>query len=532
MGAEMASTLSRLAESCFKKIRNLGPRCPRVGNACLFSLSAISTDEAAAELTRLNQTVKQPSAKKLIGKTLDKVAESSGQTREDMEECAVPTYGVDSSGCLKQTIGEFAAEYCVFGPTAFHLTWSKRDGRSQKEVPANVKEHHGAELKSLKRTIRDIDGMLPSHRRRIERLMLSERKWPFETWRERYLDHPLIGTISNRLIWHFHNGGNQTAGIWHNGHIVDNENAPIQWLSPDTRVRLWHPLGQEVESVSRWRQWLDLNQVTQPFKQAHREIYILTDAERQTATYSNRFAAHIIRQHQFAALATERGWTYRLQGAFDSHNVPTILLPHWNLAAEFWVEPLGDHAETSPTGIYLHFSTDQVRFCDLDGSPRPLYEVPALVFSELLRDVDLFVGVSSIASDPEWRECGEAMGEYWQRVSFGDLSATAKTRREILETLLPRLKIAGQCTLKEKFLVVRGALRTYKIHLGSANILMEPNDQYLCVVPARTQNSHESLYLPFEGEHTLAVILSKAFFLADDARIKDPTITLQITRSS
>jgi hypothetical protein len=28
--------------------------------------------------------------------------------------------------------------------------------------------------------------------------------------------------------------------------------------------------------------------------------------------------------------------------------------------------------------------------------------------------------------------------------------------------------------------VVKGELRTYRIHLGSGNILMEPNDQYLC----------------------------------------------------
>jgi len=30
-----------------------------------------------------------------------------------------------------------------------------------------------------------------------------------------------------------------------------------------------------------------------------------------------------------------------------------------------------------------------------------------------------------------------------------------------------------------------GDLRTYKIHLGSGNVLMEPNGQYLCIVPTR-----------------------------------------------
>jgi hypothetical protein len=37
-----------------------------------------------------------------------------------------------------------------------------------------------------------------------------------------------------------------------------------------------------------------------------------------------------------------------------------------------------------------------------------------------------------------------------------------------------------------------------------------------------------SLFLPFEGDSTLSVILSKAFLLAADTKIIDPTITRQI----
>jgi hypothetical protein len=78
--------------------------------------------------------------------------------------------------------------------------------------------------------------------------------------------------------------------------------------------------------------------------------------------------------------------------------------------------------------------------------------------------------------------------------------------------------------------VVRGKLRTYKIHLGSGNILMEPNDQYLCIVPARDPVSagSERLFLPFEGDATLSIVLSKAFLLAADDAITDPTIVRQI----
>ena len=77
--------------------------------------------------------------------------------------------------------------------------------------------------------------------------------------------------------------------------------------------------------------------------------------------------------------------------------------------------------------------------------------------------------------------------------------------------------------------MVRGDLRTYKIHLGSGNILMEPNDQYLCIVPGRTDEPGD-LFLPFEGDRMLAIILSKAFLLAEDTKVKDPTIVSQIER--
>ena len=95
---------------------------------------------------------------------------------------------------------------------------------------------------------------------------------------------------------------------------------------------------------------------------------------------------------------------------------------------------------------------------------------------------------------------------------------------------MPKLKIAGQCSFEEKFLVVKGSLRSYKIHLGSGNILMTPNDQYLCIVPKQGAAEDGKVLLPFEGDRTLSVILSKAFLLANDAMIKDLSIVSQIKR--
>jgi hypothetical protein len=325
-------------------------------------------------------------------------------------------------------------------------------------------------------------------------------------------------------------GDRTTLGIWSNGKLVDIEGRTLDWLAPESRVRLWHPIGFPVQTVRAWRDWLQSHEVCQPFKQAHREIYVLTDAELRSANYSNRFAAHILRQHQFAALCTQRGWKFLFMGGFDVHATPTLELGAWNMSAEFWVEPAGDLAAS---GVALHMATDQVRFVR-DEESLPLTEVPATVFSEVMRDVDLFVGVGSIGSDPAWQDRGEieGAGDYWRGYSFGDLNATARTRKEVLERLMPKLKIAGQCAFEEKFLIVRGRMRTYKIHLGSGNIQMEPNNQYLCIVADRSSAAKggDKFFLPFEGDRTLSVIISKAFLLAEDNKIKDASIMSQINQ--
>ena len=145
-----------------------------------------------------------------------------------------------------------------------------------------------------------------------------------------------------------------------------------------------------------------------------------------------------------------------------------------------------------------------------------------------MRDLDLFTGVAGIGSDAAWGHGHAApFQEYWSAVSFGELTEMAKNRVSILQRILPRLAIADRCRLDGRFLVVRGDLNTYRIHLGSGNVLVEPG-RYLCIVEgAATKAQPRNLPLPFEDDHKLSQILSKAFMLAGDSKIKDQSILRQ-----
>ncbi|MFH9061999.1 DUF4132 domain-containing protein [Streptomyces coeruleorubidus] len=543
-----ARALGALVETSLRKVAGIGPRNPKVANAGVVALARIDSEAALAELARLATRVTYKNTAKLLDTALEARATALGLSREEIEELAVPAYGLTEVGRATHRLGEATALLEIQGTRAV-LGWRTAAGKPVKSVPAAVKRDHADELKELKTAVKDIDKMLSAQSERLDRQFLARRTWPYAVWRERYLDHPLVGTLARRLLWTI---DGRTAG-YADGELRTLADEP---LTDGTRVELWHPVGREPAETVAWRDWLERHGITQPFKQAHREVYLLTDAERATRTYSNRFAAHVLRQHQFNSLAALRGWRNKLRLCVDDSAPPaTRELPQWGLRAEYWIEGDGEEygLDTTDSGTYLRLRTDQVRFYPVDApenwahcyggeyamglrdgqdpvAPIPLEDIPPLVLSEVLRDVDLFVGVSSIGNDPTWQDGGPGgrFQEYWTSYGFGELNQSAETRRLLLERLVPRLAIADRCTLEGRFLHVKGDRHTYKIHLGSGNILRTPNDQYLCIVPKSDPSAPRTGYLPYEGDRMLAVILSKAMMLAEDTRITDPSILSQL----
>ena len=527
--------ISALAEKAFKKIPGKGPTAASLGNACLYVLYKSKGLDGIGQLSGLKMRIKQASTQALIEKYLQAAATEQGVSVSEVEDMAAEDCGL-VNGKRTFLFEDYAAELVITGVGKTEIKWIKPDGTLQKSVPAFVKEKLAPKLKKLKDVAKHAEQILVNQRDRIDRMFRDERMIPLEKFEQYYLNHGLISFLSNGIIWNFHSSGKILSAFRLNNYWVNAANEMVD-VTGSISVSLWHPVQTTVKEIKEWRDFFVFHQITQPLKQAYREVYLLTDAEVNTKSYSNRMAAHILRQHQFNSLAKTRGWRYSLMGAFDNginSDKATLQLSEQHIRAEYWISEVNADGAMNDTGIWNYVSTDQVRFIDTDTDKTiDLVDIGPIVFSEVLRDIDLFVGVASVGNDATWSDSGglPAYRDYWHSYSFGDLSEVAKSRKEILIDLVPRLTIKTIATVKDKFLIVKGKLRTYKIHIGSTNILMEPNDQYLCIVPDRTQKNYtESVFLPFEGDSGLSIILSKAFLLADDDKITDTTITTQINR--
>lgn len=511
----------------------------------------MTNESALTALVFLDTTVTFKTTLKQIKKALDEVATRLNMSRDDLLEIGVPTFGLQRVGERAEQWGDTQVKLAITD-TGTEIKFSK-NGKPLKSAPTDVKQNFADELKKLKADQKDLDKNLTAIATRLDNLMISEKTWQGEIWQKRYLNHVLTGTIARRLLWVI--DGDIALFDEKTANLLDIDNNVVE-VNNDSVIKLFHPIDFAVETVLAWRKKLFTKGIKQPFKQAWREIYVLTDAERITDFYSNRFAGHILKQHQFNQLASLRGWNARLRMCVDDvADAPHRNLEEYGLRAEYWVEGMGHDygTDTTEAGAYLRVRTDQLRFYPINstvnsahvaggnysargwgqGEAEPalsLETIPPKVLSEIMRDVDLFVGVASIGNDPTWADGGAegAFTDYWQSYSFGDLTETAKSRAEYLKLIIPRLKIADKLKLDGKFLIVEGKKRTYKIHLGSSNILMMPNDQYLCIIPSSKKTTDTQL--DFSGDRIFSLILSKAMLLADDDKITDSVILNQINR--
>ncbi|NVI89917.1 DUF4132 domain-containing protein [Actinomadura sp. BRA 177] len=443
--------------------REFEPSAKLAGGA-VNALGEFADPRALDVLRGLSRDVRYPGLGRQIAAAIEAAAARRGITPAQLVERGVPAHGLGRDGSLARDIGAYQAVLAIADPMTVRLTFTGADGRPLRTVPGALKVPYAAEIRALKSLVKHVRATLAAERTRVEALMAVERTWPFAEWRRYYRDHPVTSVVACGLIWEFEG----PDGVWHaatpgEGVLVTVDGRALPVPADDARVRLWHPARAFPGAVRAWRGFVTGNRMTQSFKQAFRETY-----------------------RPAPAAGPGRGIDGALRRVFAEGE--------WRVS---------HHDDTR----------FERKIAGRWREVRPL-DVPPLVFSEGMREVDLFLRVTSITEEEP----------------FGEPSASAEIRGDALRRILPGTKIAGRCAVDGRFLVVRGDLRTYKIHLGSGGVLMEPGNVRLRVEPSR-RPSQKGLFLPFEDER-LTQILGTALLLAADHRISDETVLAQIKRGA
>ncbi|WP_445535910.1 DUF4132 domain-containing protein [Acinetobacter sp. G18] len=529
---EFLELVTQFAQFCYRKIYGVGAASAVVGNICLFILSKKGF-AGLAKLSFLQKKIRYELGQKVIRQALNDVAQENNLTIEQLKDVVCEDFEFEQGKSIHTTRW---SDYdlvlqCMSDKRCDILIYEAQTQQYIDKEPKGFKT--SSSVKDLKKQVKLVSDVLNVESLRLEDAMISQRQWDYNFWQTYILNHGLLGWLAQKLIWKLHIADQTVHAMYIHGQWL-NAQAEILDIQPEQVVTLslWHPIDSNSDEVKAWRVFLAEREILQSFKQAFREVYVLTPAEINAEIKSLRFAYHYLKQSQFKAIANGRKWHYDIQGGWDNWNVPVRHFVEADIQAILNIETPQGNELVGSNGVYLYIKTQEIYF-SRQGKSLNFVDMPKLVFSEAMRDVDYFIQGCSIGLDLSLELSGfpDEMQQYYHNVyRQPSKSQVVQARHDALDLIVSKLPIAGQCRLDEQFIYVDGKVKQYKIHLTTGHIFMSPNDQYLCIVPEKTveKSKQSHLFLPFEDDAMLSLILSKVLLLSQDEQIQDELITRQI----
>lgn len=366
-----------------------------------------------------------------------------------------------------------------------------KGGKVLNSVPAKLKKHpYIEELKAVHKKLKD---QYTRSRIMLEQAMEDCTRFK-ESELRKLMQNPVIWPLLKNLIFI----SNGQIGFYTDGLLITANTTCIP-LSAKDELRIAHPT--DLYANGNWndyQKFLFARAIRQPFKQVFRELYIPTPEEEE-AMQSRRYAGNQIQPKKTATVLKGRRWVADYEGGLQKIYYKENIIATIYAMAD-WFSPADIEA---PTLEFVCF------FNRKDYSLMKISEIPPVIFSEIMRDVDLAVSVAHAGSvDPETSH------------------STIEMRSALVELSMPLFHL-DNVKVKGNFAHIEGKLGTYNIHLGSGVIHKEGGAQ-IAVLPVHSQNRGR-LFLPFLDEDPkTAEILTKIILFAEDDKIKDPSILKQI----
>lgn len=363
----------------FKRGKETGPLSSRTGLAVTYVFTFLPFDSALSRILAIRKSVQDKAAQKSIDKVLLLLAEKNNISSTELEESLVPTFGVKSGGIIETTIGKHVLSCQLIFPGKSPVTW-KLNGAAV-DTSRSLKQNKA--FREFQAQVRNVESQLAAYAAKIESFFLQQRSWSFAHWEKYYLQHPLLGLLSSRLIWTFNDGNKKTECILLNGCLTDVQGNVVNMM-PETIVTLWHPHGASTRVMNAWKKFLRLHQIEQPFEQVHRSIFAPNTEELTDGIFSGRFSSLLLDRGKFTVASVRKGWNVRKKVPHNWRFLPYIELTDWDIRVNF----LADMKEEDT------ILTDNISFYK-QGVPLPLKEVPPVIFSEIILHIDSFVKMAN-----------------------------------------------------------------------------------------------------------------------------------------
>ena len=367
----------------------------------------------------------------------------------------------------------------------------EKAGKELKSLPTKLKKDKYIE--DIKEVHKNLKEQYRRSRKMLEEAMEDGTEfYGYEI--ENLMTNPVIAPILKSLVFKMGND----LGYYEDKKLKSAKKKAVA-VKDDSSLKIAHcfDLFESGDWASYQKDIFD-RELKQPFKQVFRELYVKT-VDEKGRDKSLRYAGHQVQPTKTVALLKTRRWIIDGQEGLEKvYYKENIIAKIFALAD--WFSPADIEAPT----------LEEVQFFDRKTFKSILIDnVPDLVFTEVMRDIDLVVSVAHIGDvDPEASH------------------STIEMRKAIVEFNCKLFKLKN-VKFSENHILIKGERAEYSIHLGSG-LIHQKAGSAINVLPVHSQHRGR-VFLPFiDNDPKTAEIMAKVILFAQDEKIKDVFILEQI----
>lgn len=388
---------------------------------------------------------------------------------------------------IPQKVDDYEAWIEILSDGKNKLRISK-NGKLLNSVPAKIKKHEV--ILTMKEIHQDFNKQQQRSKALLESAMEEQTSFQKEEI-EVLMHHPILSPLLSPLVLKQDSG----FGFYKDGLLWDTH----QYHELEDHIQIAHPYDLYQAGIWQdFQQYVFMHQIVQPFKQVFRELYLKLDDEKEVSM-SKRYSGYQIQVKKAIAALKSRKWNLSYETGIERILYHKDIIV--NLYAEAdWFSPSDIEAPCIDYVEFIHRKTGKAVF---------IKDVDDITYSEIMRDLDMAVSIAYVGGvDPI------------------TTTSTMELRAAII-TYTMELMHLNNVTVSDHFANIKGTLNEYSVHLGSG-MIHQKHGANIHILPVHSQRRGKQ-YLPFLDEDPkTAEIVSKVILLAEDQKLKDPTILSQI----
>ncbi len=354
------------------------------------AMARANTDEAIRWLDHWHRKTRRDALRWRSQAGLQRMATKRGITVEDLLDSAMSRFGFDPQGRRAVDYGGRPMTW-ILGDDG-KITFENEKGKALKSLPAARKTDDAVAIAALKRELaqirKELKRILKSQPERLERSMLSGRRWPQDSWWQRLPGHPVLRGLTRTIVF-AHTASQDPQDL--TPFLLNQDNQPTDHtgaviaLPQGGEIIVPHPIALAEAVREGFDDLIHAAGLRQPFDQLIRRLF--TPA--QVPPKKDRFDLEL-------PLVTESGFFKGLRAAgyergarqdaglisdsFKSIGPWSIFLSHTSVSPEIMDN---DRAENEVNAVTVHN----------DGQEVLLDQLPPAIYSEIVRDLHIIAGL-------------------------------------------------------------------------------------------------------------------------------------------